>query len=49
MEPVFMILGQSAANAACLAIKGKTSVQDIDMNKFRSRLLEAGQVLEFRR
>lgn len=48
MEPVFMILGQSAANAACLAIKGGTSVQDIDMNRLRIRLQEAGQVLEFR-
>lgn len=49
MEPVFMILGQSAANAACLAIKGGTAVQDIDMNKLKIRLLEAGQVLEFSR
>jgi hypothetical protein len=45
MEPVFMILGQSAANAACLAIKQKTAVQDVDAEDLRERLLNAGQVL----
>jgi hypothetical protein len=46
MEPVFMILGQSAANAACLAIEQKKAVQDIDMEALRDRLVKAGQVLE---
>lgn len=45
MEPVFMILGQSAANAAGIALQGKIAVQDVDYSKLKSRLLEAGQVL----
>jgi len=46
MEPVFMILGQSAAAAAVLAIDGNVPVQDIAYEKLRSVLLEKGQVLE---
>jgi len=45
MEPVFMILGQSAANAAGLAIREKCSVQDVDYRTLKERLLEAGQVI----
>lgn len=33
MEPVFMVLGQSAAIASSLAIDGNTSVQEIDIPK----------------
>jgi hypothetical protein len=47
MEPVFMILGQSAATAAALAIDGKQSVQDVPYAKLRERLLADGQVLEY--
>jgi phosphoglycolate phosphatase-like HAD superfamily hydrolase len=47
MEPVFMVLGQSAATAAVLAIEGGTAVQDIDYAALRQRLLAAGQVLEW--
>ncbi len=47
MEPVFMILGQSAATAAVLAIDGKTSVQDVPYGRLRERLLKDGQVLEY--
>jgi hypothetical protein len=47
MEPVFMILGQSAATAAVLAIEGKTSVQDVPYAKLRERLLQDKQVLEY--
>ncbi len=47
MEPVFMILGESAATAAVLAIEGGTTVQDVDYPSLRKRLLEDGQVLEF--
>jgi hypothetical protein len=49
MEPVFMILGQSAATAAVLAIDGKLDVQDVPYSKLRDRLLADGQVLEFQR
>ncbi len=46
MEPVFMILGQSAATAACQAIDQNTSVQKIDRKQLRSQLLADKQVLE---
>jgi hypothetical protein len=46
MEPVFMILGQSAATAAALAIDGKLAAQDVPYAKLRERLLQDGQVLE---
>ena len=46
MEPVFMILGQSAATAAVLAIDGKTAVQDVPYRKLRERLLQDKQILE---
>ena len=48
MEPVFMILGQSAATAAVMAINAKTPVQDVPYAKLRERLLADGQVLEFK-
>ena len=46
MEPVFMILGQSAAVAASLAIDENLAVQDLDYEKLRKVLLEEKQVLE---
>ena len=46
MEPVFMVLGQSAATAAVLAIDGGTSVQEVPYARLRERLLKDGQVLE---
>jgi len=46
MEPVFMILGQSAATAAVLAIDGDIDVQNVDYPRLRARLLADGQVLE---
>jgi len=46
MEPVFMVLGQSAATAACQAIDQRKAVQDIDYQLLRERLLEDKQVLE---
>ncbi len=48
MEPVFMILGESAATAADLAIRGATSVQGVRYEALRARLLAAGQVLEWK-
>ncbi|MDQ3149524.1 MAG: FAD-dependent oxidoreductase [Chloroflexota bacterium] len=45
MEPVFMVLGQSAAVAACMAIDGKTGVQDVDVATLQAALRSAGQVL----
>lgn len=45
MEPVFMILGESAATAASLAIDGKTSVQDVAYPKLQAALLRRKQIL----
>ena len=45
MEPVFMILGQSAATAAALAIDGSLAVQDVTYAQLKARLLADGQVL----
>lgn len=45
MEPVFMILGQSAAVAACMAIDENSAVQDVEYEKLKNLLLEKGQVL----
>jgi hypothetical protein len=47
MEPVFMILGQSAATAAALAIDGEMAVQDVPYPALRTRLLSDGQELEY--
>lgn len=46
MEPVFMILGQSAATAACIAIDDKVDVQNVEYAKLRKRLLADGQALD---
>ena len=45
MEPVFMILGQSAAAAACMALDENIAVQDVEYEKLKNVLLERGQVL----
>jgi hypothetical protein len=47
MEPVFMILAQSAATAASIALDASLPVQDVPYDQLRQRLLADGQVLEF--
>jgi hypothetical protein len=47
MEPVFMILGQSAATAARIAIDERIPVQKVDYEKLRRQLLADKQVLEW--
>jgi FAD dependent oxidoreductase len=47
MEPVFMVLAQSAATAAALAIDRGVAVQDVPYALLRARLLADRQVLEF--
>jgi hypothetical protein len=49
MEPVFMVLGQSAATAACIAIDDKCDVQKVDYAKLKERLLKDKQVLDLPR
>lgn len=46
MEPVLMVLGQTAAIAAALAIEEKASVQELPYSALRGELLAAGQILE---
>lgn len=45
MEPVFMILGQSAATAAALALQHHCALQDLDYELLRKQLLLDGQIL----
>jgi hypothetical protein len=45
MEPVFMILGQSTAVAAGIAIDKNIAVQDVDYNELKTKLEEKKQVL----
>jgi hypothetical protein len=45
MEPVYMILGQSAGAAANIAITDQVPVQRVGYEKLKSRLLEGGQRL----
>jgi hypothetical protein len=46
MEPVFMVLGQSAATAACMAIDADITVQALPYPKLRAELTGQGQMLE---
>ena len=47
MEPVFMILGQSAATLAGLALDQSVGIHDISYEDLKSRLVEDGQVLRW--
>ena len=47
MEPVFMILAQSAATAAAMAIDENIPVQQLDYEKLQERLVADGQRLEY--
>ena len=47
MEPVFMVLGQSAATAAVHSLVGDVAVQDIDVVRLQERLAADGQVLKW--
>lgn len=46
MEPVWMILGESAGVAASLALRAHVPVQEVEYKHLRAQLLELGQVLE---
>jgi hypothetical protein len=48
MEPVFMILGQTAATAAVQAIDAGVDVQKVDYAVLRERLLKDGQILDWK-
>lgn len=46
MEPVFMILGQSSASAADIALSQNGVVQDVPYQKLRRQLMSEGQRLD---
>ena len=46
MEPVFMILGQSAAIAATQSIDENCAIQDVDREKLRENLLLYNQIIK---
>jgi hypothetical protein len=46
MEPVFMILGQSAGTVAAMAIDGNKPVQDVEYSQLREKLLADRQILD---
>jgi hypothetical protein len=47
MEPVFMILGQSAGTIASMAVDKRKAVQDISYDELRAKLEAGGQVLSY--
>jgi len=47
MEPVFMVMGQSAATAAVHSIYENTTVQRIDYSRLKEQFIKDGQVLDF--
>jgi hypothetical protein len=48
MEPVSMILGQSAATAAVLTLEAKSIVENLPYATLQALLLADGQILEFK-
>ena len=47
MEPVYMVLGQSAAIAASLSIDNRNAVQYLDYEQLKAKLLKYNQIIEW--
>lgn len=47
MEPVFMILGQSAGTIASMAIDKKVNITDLTYDEIKSQLEKDGQILKY--
>jgi hypothetical protein len=47
MEPVFMVLGHSAADAAVMAIDANVAIQNIDIPRLQNRLRSEKQILKW--
>jgi len=47
MEPVFMILGQSAGTVASLALKNRKDIHDLTYDEIKRQLINDGQILEY--
>jgi hypothetical protein len=46
MEPVFMVMGQSAATAVCIALDEGVPAHELDYDKLRQQLLADKQILD---
>jgi len=47
MEPVFMILGQSAGTVAAMAIGKRKNIHDLPYDEIKAKLMSDGQILAF--
>jgi hypothetical protein len=47
MEPVFMILGQSAGTIAAMALEKRSSIYKLSYEEIKSKLESEGQILDF--
>jgi hypothetical protein len=47
MEPVFMILGQSAATIAAMAVEENKNIHDLDYDDIKARLESEGQIISY--
>jgi hypothetical protein len=47
MEPVFMVLGQSAATAACISIEKNVDIQHVNYEELQEKLLDDKQILSY--
>jgi hypothetical protein len=45
MEPVFMLVGESAGMAAAQALDQQTDVQKVDVSRLQKSLLGVGQII----
>ncbi|MCM4156958.1 xanthan lyase [Gramella sp. AN32] len=48
MEPVFMILGQSAGTLAALAVNDEVGIHEVPYEQLKDKLIEDGQILEYK-
>jgi hypothetical protein len=46
MEPVFMILGQSAGIVACMAIDKRKNIYELSYDEIKTKLVASGQILK---
>jgi hypothetical protein len=47
MEPVFMILGQSAGTVAAMAVEKRKSIYDLNWDDIKTKLESDGQILKY--
>jgi len=47
MEPIFMILGQSAGIITSMSIENNRDMHELDYNEVKIKLIEEGQILYY--